>query len=69
MESKWLKYSQELITKYINGEDIEKYSLEELENDRIFMIKVIEYSNDLNMYNLCSDNLKKDYNFVKFLFS
>lgn len=33
------------------------------------MIKVIEYSNDLNMYNLCSDNLKKDYNFVKFLFS
>lgn len=61
------KYSVDLIKNYINGEDLGDYSIDELENDKDFMIKVIDYSNDKNMYNLCSDELKKDYDFIKYL--
>lgn len=59
--------SKELVKKYINGEEIANYNLDELENDYNFMKSVIEYSNDKNIYKLCSDNLKKNYQFVKFL--
>ena len=48
------KYDKEIINSYINGTDIEGYSIDELENDK-------------NFYNLCSDNIKKDYDFVKFI--
>lgn len=61
------KYSRELINKYINGDDIDNYSIEELENDKEFMIQVIETTNDKNFYNLCSEKLKKDYSFVKYI--
>lgn len=59
--------SKELVKKYINGEDIHNYNIEELENDYNFMKSVIEYSNDKNIYKLCGENLKKNYQFVKFL--
>ena len=36
------KYSKELINKYIKGEDIENYQIEELENNKDFMIQVIK---------------------------
>lgn len=52
-----------LVIDYINGEDIE--NIDALENNPQFMLKVIKRSKDKNMYNLCSDNVKKDYNFVK----
>lgn len=61
------KYSKELIIDYINGNDIDDYELDELENDKIFMKKVIDFSGDEKMYNFCSDNLKKDYEFVKYI--
>lgn len=32
------KYSKELINKYIKGEDIKNYQIEELEDDKDFMI-------------------------------
>lgn len=59
------KIDIELIKKYVAGENIENYNLEELENDSAFMLAVINYSNDINIYNLCSENVKNDYNFVK----
>lgn len=61
------KYSRELIINYINGNDIEEYDINELENDKLFMKKVIYFSNDEKMYKLCSDELKKDYEFVKYI--
>ena len=57
----------DLIIKYVNGEDLGEYSIEELESNRDFMIGVINYTKDINMYNLCSETLKNDYLFVKFL--
>lgn len=61
------KYSRELIINYINGNDIEKYDINELENDKLFMKQVIDFSNDEKMYKLCSAELKKDYEFVKYI--
>ena len=49
-----------LIEKYINGDDLGEYSIEQLENDKDFMTSVINYTNDVKMYSLCSDELKKD---------
>lgn len=61
------KYSKELIDKYIKGEDIKNHQIEELENDKDFMIQVIKETNDKNFYNLCSEKVKEDYEMVKFL--
>ena len=61
------KYNKELIINYINGNDIDDYDLNELEDDKLFMTKVIELSNDEKMYNFCSDNLKKNYEFTKYI--
>lgn len=61
------KYSIKNINDYINGEIVEGYSIEELENDKEFMMLVIKKTNDKNFYKLCSKELKKDYEFVKYL--
>jgi len=47
------KYNINIILNYINGDDIEGYTIEELENDCTFMKLVINYTNDKNMYALC----------------
>ena len=57
------KYSRELINRYINSEDITIYDIDELENDKDFMMQVISVSGDNNFYNLCSDNVKCDYDY------
>lgn len=57
----------DLIKKYINGEDIPDYDIEELEDDYKFMISVIRYTKDKNIYELCSDNVKSTYEFVLFM--
>ncbi len=62
-----MEYNLELINKYINGEDLEGYNVDELENNPIFMKQVIVASNDKNMYNLCSESVKQNYDFVSFL--
>lgn len=56
------EYNIELILKYINGEDVEG-----AEDDYKFMISVIKYTKDKNMYELCSDNVKSTYEFVLFM--
>ena len=61
------RYNIKLAQDYINGNDIEGYTLEELENSKDFMKLVINITNDKNMYFFSSDNLKKNYDFVKFL--
>ena len=52
-----------LVKDYIDGEDID-YDVEELENNPIFMLNVLRLSRDPNMYSLCSDNVKNNYDFV-----
>lgn len=61
------KYENKVIEDYIQGNDIEGYNIEDLENDYEFMINVIKKTNDKKMYNFCSDSLKKDYRLVKYL--
>lgn len=61
------KYNKEIINNYINGLEIKEYSIDELEDDKDFMIQVIELTNDKNFYKLCSEKVKKDYGFVKYL--
>lgn len=56
-----------LVIDYVMGNDIVDYDIEELENDYKFMKKVIIYTNDKKMYNFCSEGVKNNYDFVKFL--
>ena len=50
------------------GLDLGKYSVEELENDEDFMIDVLEYSQDKNMYKLCSNSLKTKSKMMQYMF-
>ena len=61
------KYDKKLIMDYINGEDIIGYDIDMLEDDRDFMMAVIDTCNDKEMYNMCGDKLKNDFNFIKYL--
>ena len=62
-----MMYSKKMVLDYICGNDIDDYSIEELEDNYLFMIDVIESTNDKNIYNLCSDNVKNNHEFVKYL--
>ena len=62
-----LKYSASIVEDYIEGNDIEDFDIDELENDRSFMLDVIKKTKDKNFYNLCSDDLKHDYEFISVL--
>lgn len=59
------KYSQKIIYDYITGNDIIDYKIDDLEDDYEFMLQVLEYTKDKNMYQFCSDKVKKNYEFVK----
>lgn len=61
------KYSRKLVLDYINGNDIPDYDIKSLENDIEFMQQVIEISNNKDMYECCSDELKNNYEFVFYL--
>ena len=43
-------YSIKTVEAYIKGEDIEKYTIEELENDPTFMRMIVLATNDKNIY-------------------
>lgn len=62
------KFSKDkkLITVYINGNDID-IDVELLENDLDFMIAAIDYSNDQNLYKLCGEDIKYNFEMIKFL--
>ncbi len=59
------KYSKKLIWDYITGEEIA--NVEKLEEDSDFMIDVITITQDKKLYSLCSDTIKRNYEFVKFM--
>lgn len=61
------KYNNKLVLDYIEGNDIEGHTIEELENDTDFMIQVIETTKDKNIYHLCSDKVKNDYTFIRYM--
>lgn len=56
-----------LLNKYINGEFIEDSLLEKLEDDSEFMKGAIFLSGDKQIYNLCSNNVKMNYELIVFL--
>lgn len=60
------KFKKSVVLKYINGEDIERYEIETLENDPEFMMMAINMSGDAKLYNMCSETVKNDYQFLKF---
>ncbi len=59
------KYSDKLVDKYIMGFPID--NVDELENSKSFMMQAIDKSCDYRLYNLCSDKVKKNYSFVKYI--
>ena len=60
-------YDDKLVEDYVQGNDIDKYDVEELENDSQFMMQVIDKTNDKKMYEFCSSKVKDDYEFIKFM--
>lgn len=53
-----------LIKAYLSGKEVLGYDIDELEDNYQFMIKVIEYTNDKNMFELCSEDVKNTYEVV-----
>lgn len=65
-----IEYNSELglVEAYVCGEDLPiGYDVDSLEDNYRFMIKVINYTDDKNMYNLCSERVKSTYEFVVFM--
>ena len=60
-------YNVKLAQDYINGNDIEGYTLDELENDKDFMMLVMRITHDKKIYSFCSDEVKKNYKFIRFI--
>ena len=56
-----------IVNDYINGQPFDENFLEKLENNKKFMMAVINKSCDYRLYNLCSEKLKTNKEFVKFL--
>ena len=61
------KYDIKILNDYINGNDISGYTLEELENDKLFMEHVIDITCDYKMYNHASFDVKTNPGFIRFL--
>ncbi len=62
-----MAYNTKLILDYINGDELDGYDVDELENDPEFMIQAIMASGDKKLYNLCSSKVKSDLKFVSML--
>lgn len=58
------RYNKQLIEDYVKGNDL-CCDLEILEDDADFMLSVMKYTRDKNIYKLCSDRLLHDYEFNK----
>ena len=61
------KYSRKLLSDCLLGKSIDDYDIDELESNPEFIKEIIDFSNDKSMYNLCDDELKKNFNLMKFL--
>lgn len=58
------RYNKKTILDYISGNDIDGFSIEELEDNPNFMADVMEFTADKRMYHFCSDNVKRNHDFV-----
>lgn len=58
-------YTNKLIYDYLWCNDITDPDIETLENNPDFMATAMEKSKDKKLYNLCSDNVRTNYDFVK----
>lgn len=56
-----------LVNDYIDGKDISDFPIEQLENNKYFMERVLDVSNDYKMYFYCSNKVKTDTGFIRFL--
>ena len=63
-----MNYDIDLVKKYVDG-DVSTDCKNKLENDRKFMVDVINYTNDTKYYYCCSKELKVNLYFIKFLIS
>lgn len=61
------KFTTKTIRDYIMGNDIEDFTLEELEDNEEFMKKVINYTNDEKMFYMCSKRLQRNFDFIIFI--
>ena len=61
------KYDKKIIFDYVVGNDIDNYNIEELENNWEFMKEVFDFTNDKKIYELCDENIKSNFNLVKYL--
>ncbi len=61
------KYKKHEIFDYIRGSEIDEKRLDELEKDENFMIEVIRFTRDINLYRCCDEEVKNSSKFVKFL--
>lgn len=61
------KFTTKTILDYISGNDIEGFTLEELEDNIDFMESVINYTNDKQMVAMCSKRVQRSPEFVKFI--
>lgn len=60
-------YNKKTVADYIMGNDIEGFSVDELEDNVEFMMDVLKMTSDKEMYNFCSDKVKNDPEFVSFV--
>lgn len=58
------KVSKKLVYDYIMGNDIPEEKLETLEDNQEFMLEVLKYTRDKEMFFFASDRLKEDVNFI-----
>ena len=61
------KVSNKVLLDYISGAYLAEDLLEQLENNPTFMMNVINVTGDKRFYNLCSETVKNNYDFIKFL--
>ena len=52
-----MKFNKDLVLDYVYGNDICDYDIEKLENDFDFMLEVLKYTKDSNMYFFCSEEI------------
>ena len=62
-----ININKKLINNYLTGEDTSPYEISILENNLDFMKEVINTSKDYKIYNLCSEELKRNCDFIVFL--
>ena len=62
-----MNYTKEMVFDYISGAEMDEKLLENLENNVKFMTEVIRRSKDIKLYKYCSNEVKKNKDFVIFL--